>query len=253
MSVSDLISLFFGKDFGARLARGGGAPVLAACIVCITASDGNAASNRASAFAAIPFLSPASAAGIDDAAPTSFARRFDCRQTSLIRDVLENPIYHASLAQFTTASLPHPQKIVPAAPAIVGTASMYNPNDASDHDSGDSETASGEQYDAEAWTAAIRTDLRAQFGGVRFGKNYQQAFVLVQTGDKQAIVKINDVGRLKLGRIIDFNERTMRYFDPTLQLGLIDNVTVTLLAGQDWALGPIDDSRPVSVASRFDQ
>ena len=103
------------------------------------------------------------------------------------------------------------------------------------------------------WTAAIRIDLRAKFGGVRFGKNYQPSFALVQSSDKQAIVRINDIGPLKRGRIIDLNERTMRYFDPTLELGLIDNVRVTPLAGQDWALGPVDDDQPVSVASRFDR
>jgi peptidoglycan lytic transglycosylase len=256
MSVSDPISLFCGIGFGARLARGGGAAMLATCIVCITAGDGNAASNSAAAISAIPFLSSASATGLDEAAATPFASRFDCPQTSVIRDIrdiLENPIYQAALTQFTTAGLPHQQKIVPAAPAIVGTASMYNPNDLTDRDSGDSETASGEQYDAEGWTAAIRVDLREQFGGVRFGSNYQPVFALVQSGDKQAIIRINDIGPLKPGRIIDLNERTMRYFDPTLQLGLIDNVSVTPLAGQDWALGPIDDSQPVSVASRFDQ
>ena len=39
-----------------------------------------------------------------------------------------------------------------------------------------------------------------------------------------AIVKVNDIGPLKPGRVIDFNEQTMRYFDPTLRLGVIQNV-----------------------------
>jgi hypothetical protein len=34
---------------------------------------------------------------------------------------------------------------------------------------------------------------------------------------------------------------------------LINDVTVTPLAGQDWALGPVDEDQPVSVASLFDQ
>jgi len=153
----------------------------------------------------------------------------------------------------TTASLPRHQKIVPASAPIVGIASIYNPTDPNDRDSGDEETASGERYDANDWTAAIRTDLRAKFGGVRFGKNYQPSFALVQSSDKQAIVRINDIGPLKRGRIIDLNERAMRYFDPTLEIGLIGNVRVTPLAGQDWALGPVDDDLPVNVASRFDR
>jgi rare lipoprotein A len=57
--------------------------------------------------------------------------------------------------------------------------------------------------------------------------------------NKKAIVKVNDVGPLKPGRIIDFNERTMRYFDPTLRRGLIQNVKVTRLHGDDWTPGPI--------------
>jgi rare lipoprotein A len=57
--------------------------------------------------------------------------------------------------------------------------------------------------------------------------------------NKKVIVKINDVGPLKPGRIIDFAEQTMRYFDPTLQLGLIHNVNVTPLIGDDWMPGPV--------------
>jgi len=48
-----------------------------------------------------------------------------------------------------------------------------------------------------------------------------------------------DVGPLQPGRIIDFDERTMRYFDPTLQLGLIHQVKVTPLHGHNWIPGPI--------------
>ena len=49
----------------------------------------------------------------------------------------------------------------------------------------------------------------------------------------------NDVGPLEPGRIIDLNERTMRYFDSTLQRGLIPNVKVTPLRGDHWTPGPI--------------
>ena len=58
--------------------------------------------------------------------------------------------------------------------------------------------------------------------------------------DKKVIVKINDVGPLTPGRVIDFNEQTMRYFDPSLRLGLIRNVKVTPLQGKDWTAGPVD-------------
>jgi len=253
MSNSDFGSLFIGTAFGARLTHNKIALTLAACIVCVAASDGNAASNRAGEFATVPFIAPVSPARIDGSSSASFKERFDCLQTSIIHNILASPSNYFPLTPLTTASLPRHQKIVPASAPIVGIASIYNPTDPNDRDSGDEETASGERYDANDWTAAIRTDLRAKFGGVRFGKNYQPSFALVQSSDKQAIVRINDIGPLKRGRIIDLNERAMRYFDPTLEIGLIGNVRVTPLAGQDWALGPVDDDLPVNVASRFDR
>jgi rare lipoprotein A len=121
--------------------------------------------------------------------------------------------------------------------SIVGIASMYNPY--ADNETETAQTASGEIYDPLAWTAAIQIDLRGRFGGVRYGRLYQPAYVLVESGDKRVIVKINDVGPLRPGRIIDFNERTMRYFDPSLRLGLIKDVRVTLLPGADWITGPV--------------
>jgi rare lipoprotein A len=145
---------------------------------------------------------------------------------------------------------PQRQEIVAAGETIVGIASTYNPEDPADLDAGNGQTASGERYDAEDWTAAIQIDLRQHFGGVRFGRNYQRAFALVEAGDKSFIVRINDVGPLKPGRIIDLNVRSMRHIDPTMQLGLIADVKVTPLAGEAWALGPVTDPKPVTVASR---
>jgi Lytic transglycolase len=98
-----------------------------------------------------------------------------------------------------------------------------------------------ERYDPSAWTAAIQTDLREKFGGVRYGKDYRPAYALVAGEHKKVIVKINDVGPLEPGRVIDFNEQTMRYFDPTLQRGLIQ-IKITPLAGQGWSVGPIDEN-----------
>ena len=119
---------------------------------------------------------------------------------------------------------------------IVGTASMYNPF-RSGYREGGIETASGERYDPSAWAAAIQTDLREKFGGVRPGRGTRYA--LVEGINKKVIVKINDVGPLEPGRIIDFDEQTMRYFDPTLRLGLIHNIKVTPLSGDDWSPGPV--------------
>ena len=111
------------------------------------------------------------------------------------------------------------------------------------------QTASGELYDSAAWTAAIQIDLRERFRGVHYGKNYQPAYALVESSEKKVIVKINDVGPLKPGRVIDLNERSMRYFDPTLQLGLISDVKVALLPGADWTPGPIGSELAVSFAT----
>jgi rare lipoprotein A len=232
------------------LARGSIAVALAACVVCAAAGSGHAAPN--SPFATAPFVAPMSPAEIDQSTSASFKERFEVTQTSRVREILA-ALSYVPQTEPTTVSLPRRQKIVPAAKPLVGIASMYNPTDPKDMDAGNEELASGERYDPNGWTAAIRTDLRAQFGGVRFGKNYRPAFALVTSGDKQVIVKINDIGPLKRGRIIDLNIRTMRYLDPTLQLGLIGNVSVTPLVGQDVALGPVDDNSPVAVASRFDE
>ena len=130
---------------------------------------------------------------------------------------------------------------------VVGMASTYNPY-LDDKGPDEKQTASGELYDPTAWTAAIRIDLREQFGGVRYGNNYRPTFALVERGEKCVIVKINDVGPLKPGRVIDLNERSMRYFDPTQELGLISDVKVTLLPGEDWTPGPIGSEQQINLA-----
>ena len=135
----------------------------------------------------------------------------------------------------------------PTRATVVGTASMYNPF-RTRHKSDDVQTASGELYDPTTWTAAIQIGLREQFGGVRFGKNYQAAFALVESDERRIIVKINDVGPLKPGRVIDLNERSMRYFDASLQLGLVRDVKITLLPGKDWTPGPINDEQQMQLA-----
>jgi rare lipoprotein A len=120
--------------------------------------------------------------------------------------------------------------------AIVGAASMYNPFRPGWRE-GSRKTASGERYNPSAWAAAIKTSLRKKFGGVQYGA--RPKYALVEAAGKKVIVKINDVGPLTPGRIIDLNERTMRHFDPSLQLGVLHGVTVRPLAGDDWVPGPV--------------
>jgi rare lipoprotein A len=119
--------------------------------------------------------------------------------------------------------------------AVVGVASWYNPYVELDN----TQTASGERYDRDKWTAAIQIDLRAAFGGVGYGRDYRAAYALVESGNKRMIVKINDVGPLRPGRVIDLSERAMRYLDQTLIRGLVPHVKLTLLRGGDWTPGPI--------------
>jgi len=135
---------------------------------------------------------------------------------------------------------------------IIGGASMYNPYNADDSDAGGIETASGEPYDPVGWTAAIQTSLRSVFGGIKYGHNYSPAFALVEGAGKSAIVKINDVGPLRPGRVIDFSQRTMSYFDPTLQRGLIHGVVVTPLVGSNWTPGPFGTAAPVIISSNIE-
>ena len=110
---------------------------------------------------------------------------------------------------------------------------MYNPYDPHDKTAGGMETASGETYVELAWTAAIRTDLRDRFGS------------------KSVIVRINDVGPLRPGRIIDLNKRVMRFLDPSLELGLINGVHVTPLAGTNWTPGPVGGAETINLAGDF--
>ena len=120
--------------------------------------------------------------------------------------------------------------------AIVGAASTYNPFRPGWREGG-ADTASGERYDPSVWAAAIKTSLRQKFGGVQFGE--RPKYALVEAVGKKLIVKINDVGPLTPGRIIDLNERAMRHFDPGLQLGIIYGVRVSPLFGDYWIPGPV--------------
>jgi len=137
--------------------------------------------------------------------------------------------------------------VVASRAAIIGAASTYNPYRPGWREGGVN-TASGERYNSSAWTAAIKTNLRKEFGGVRYGASPKYA--LVEGAGKKAIIKINDVGPLTPGRIIDFNERTMRYFDPSMQRGVIGGVKVTPLSGDDWTPGPVASQVRLVMATR---
>ena len=256
MSVNDWFTPLIEPGTLLRPARGLAASALSACLVCASIGTSHAASNRFAEFPTAATFAPSPARQVNDLLSASFDERFaGMLLPSMVKEratrIRQKSLITASLPDHRmTAGLPTRPVIVAAGTPIVGVASTYNPGDPKDIDAGNEELASGELYDPDSWSAAIQTDLRGEFGGVRFGKNYQPFFALVEANGKQVIVKINDVGPLRSGRIIDLNVRTMRHFDPTMELGLIGNVKVTPLAGQEWALGPIVDDRPVAVASR---
>ncbi len=120
------------------------------------------------------------------------------------------PLLEVKRLRFTQASSSMP----PLGDPVVGAASMYNPFKPGKEE-GRSEHSLRERYDPPVWAAAIKTNLRPpKFGGVQF--ECEAEVCLVEAVGKKVIVKINDVGPLRPGRIIDFNERTMRHFDPSL-------------------------------------
>jgi rare lipoprotein A len=177
---------------------------------------------------------------------TVFAMRFDYSRTSPVVNIRTTDALQAPPSGLEP---PFASRFMPASDPIKGIASTYNPGDPGDLHAGGDNTASGEKYDPEDWSAAIRTDLRDKFG---FGKaSYQSTYALVESADKRVIVKVNDVGRLRPGRIIDLNIRAMRYFDPTLELGLINNVKVTPLVGNDMTPGPVENDPPTNFAGWF--
>ncbi|WP_436209806.1 RlpA-like double-psi beta-barrel domain-containing protein [Bradyrhizobium sp. LjRoot220] len=160
-----------------------------------------------------------------------------CRSSAAICGALVMFVISVSVARSEAVAV-HSSAVVNAASgdAIVGAASTYNPFRPGWREGGPN-TASGERYDASVWAAAIKTTLRQKFGGVRYGA--RPKYALVEAVGKKVIVKINDVGPLTPGRIIDLNERAMRHFDPSLQRGVIHGVTVKPLSGDYWVPGPV--------------
>jgi rare lipoprotein A len=182
------------------------------------------------------------------AAPVSrvLANYPDFSHAPLLSGIIASSTQRLPSAVSSTGPLP----FTPASEEIEGIASMYNPSEPDDEDPRGLETASGEKYDPETWSAAIRIDLRNKFGGIGFGTKYQPSYALVESKDKRAIVKINDVGPLKPDRIIDLNIRAMHYFDPSLGLGLID-VKVIPLIGTGIMPGPLKTNPSTNFAGWF--
>jgi rare lipoprotein A len=132
-------------------------------------------------------------------------------------------------------SYPNGRIYLSAEDAIVGIASFYDDPQ---------QTASGEQYDPNAYTAAAQLEIRHRFGGVRYGRLYQAAYGLGEYRGKKIIVRFNDVGPLRPGRKFDLSRAAMAYFDSTLEVGLLPDFKMTPLPlGRSYPKGPITDEQ----------
>lgn len=134
----------------------------------------------------------------------------------------------------TAQPLASAHTVISAAPGevIVGIASFYDEP---------GPTASGEPYDATAFTAAALTEIRDKFGGIKFGKDYRPAFAIAEYRGKRAILKFNDVGPLKPGRKFDLSRAAMEHFGGT-ELGLLPDFKIALLPpGRTYTPGPLVD------------
>lgn len=107
-----------------------------------------------------------------------------------------------------------------------GTASWYGRKDGFHG----KRTSSGEIFNTDKLTAAIQENLRGEFGGVSYEGQLYYAKVTNLDNDKSVIVKINDVGPLTSGGIIDLSEASFKKIaSGGLGQGRLYNVTVQKL------------------------
>jgi rare lipoprotein A len=140
----------------------------------------------------------------------------------------------------SVSSLPSPDNRVflSSSETIIGIASFYDYPQ---------KTASGEQYDPTAFTAAAQLKIRGKFGGIRFGRLYQPAYAVAEYENKKVILKFNDVGPLRPGRQFDLSRAAMTYFNG-IEKGLLQDFKVTLLPlGQIYPAGPVTDAQLVAL------
>ena len=128
--------------------------------------------------------------------------------------------------------------------AIVGIASFYDDPQP---------TASGEQYNPNAYTAAAQLEIRGKFGGIQYGRLYRPAYGLGEYGGKKIIVRFNDVGPLRPGRKFDLSRAAMTYFDGTLDRGLLPGFRMTPLPlDRSYPEGPVTDQELAALGIESD-
>jgi rare lipoprotein A len=154
----------------------------------------------------------------------------------VVLTALDAPVADPARTATVDRPVPDTSRIaLSAADAIVGIASFYDEPQ---------KTASGEQYDPTAFTAAAQLEIRGRFGGIRYGRLYQPAYGLGEYGGKKIIVRFNDVGPLRPGRKFDLSRAAMAYFDSTLDKGLLPDFRMTPLPlGRTYPEGPISDQQ----------
>lgn len=124
-----------------------------------------------------------------------------------------------------------------------GDASTYNPNFAGWKTGGQS-LATGGKYDSNSFDAALQLDLAKRYK-CGYGSGAVCHAVVQAPNGRSMIVRINDNGPLVPGRIIDLNEKSMRYLSDGKygkNSGVVKSVTVTLLCGAvGGTLGPLNE------------
>lgn len=147
-------------------------------------------------------------------------------------DDIDDLAISGSILNIMAGLIPAVRILLPSEATIVGIASYYDEPQ---------ETASGEPFDPDAFTAAAQLEIRDKFGGIQFGRNYQPAYGVAEYDGKKVILKFNDVGPLRPGRKFDLSRAAMAYFDG-LEKGLLPEFKVTPLPlGQIYPPGPVTD------------
>jgi rare lipoprotein A (peptidoglycan hydrolase) len=140
----------------------------------------------------------------------------------------------AEFDNLATFAIPNSSIALPSDEIIVGVASYYQEPQ---------QTASGEQFDPDGFTAAAQLEIRDRFGGIKYGRLYQPAYAVVEYESKKVILKFNDVGPLRPGRKFDLSRAAMAYFGG-LEKGLLTDVKVRPLPlGQVFTAGPVSDAQ----------
>ncbi len=124
-----------------------------------------------------------------------------------------------------------------------GDASTYNPNYPG-YKTGGQSLATGGRYNPNAWEAALQLGLARKYR-CGYGAGKTCCAIVQEPRGRSLIVKINDNGPLTAGRIIDLNEKSMQYLSHGTSRpnsGIIKNVSVALLDGNNCTTGPVDEA-----------